>query len=151
MANRRLAWLPAENVDYDSIKNLIKDHTTPGKGKAIAISIPGQQNESEINFENLLFSIFLDQHDAVSLFVKSKSGEIQRRLGSFLILCNRYMEYSQLGDDLDHLERQLRSLQVGRWPPSVIPDRLPSSRLAKYARIEQQANEYDVHEINLSD
>jgi hypothetical protein len=96
IANARsltIGWLPAENVDYDSIKNLIKDHTTPGKGKAIAISIPGQQNESEVSFENLLFSIFLDQHHAVSLFVKSKSGEIQRRLGSFLILCNVRFEY----------------------------------------------------------
>jgi hypothetical protein len=71
----------AENVDYDSIKNLIKEHTTPGKGKAI--SIPGQQDDAETSFESLLFTIFVEQHDGVSLFVKSKSGEIQRRLGQY--------------------------------------------------------------------
>src|ERR1700760_2058056 len=63
-----------ENVAYDSIKVLIKEHTTPGKGKAVAI--PGQGDRVDSKFENELFDIFAEQHSNVNLFVRSKSGEI---------------------------------------------------------------------------
>ena len=66
-------------MDYDSIKRLIKEHTTPNRTKAI--SIPGQGDAVESDFEEALFQLFVEQHDRICLFVKSKSGEIDRRLG----------------------------------------------------------------------
>ena len=65
----------ADNVDYDEIKHLIKEHTTPGSGKALAI--PGQEDI----FEDLLNDELVEQHARVNLFIRSKSGEIERRLG----------------------------------------------------------------------
>jgi hypothetical protein len=76
-----LTTVALENVDYASIKHVIKENTTPSKGKAI--SIPGQGNATETHLENLLFRVLSEQHDRVGLFIKSKSGEIQRRLGMF--------------------------------------------------------------------
>jgi hypothetical protein len=54
----------------------------PGKSKAI--SIPGQGDDVEADFEASLFQLLLEQHDRIGLFVKSKSGEIERRLGKGL-------------------------------------------------------------------
>lgn len=68
-----------ENVAYDSIKQLIKDHTSPGKGQAV--TIPGKGDSVDDTFEDQLFIVFAEQHDNVNLFVRSKSGEIDRRLG----------------------------------------------------------------------
>jgi hypothetical protein len=86
----------ADNVDYDSIKRLIKDHTTPGRGKAI--SIPGQSGEVESDFEDAFFRLLCEQHDRIGLFVKSKSGEIDRRLGKSIQLsvCNPNLTYSKI-------------------------------------------------------
>lgn len=83
-----------ENVDYDSIKRLIKEHTTPGRGKAI--SIPGQTSEVESDFEDALFQLLCEQHDRIGLFVKSKSGEIDRRLGKLLQLLVYGLELTHL-------------------------------------------------------
>ncbi|EON62900.1 hypothetical protein W97_02125 [Coniosporium apollinis CBS 100218] len=102
------------NVDYDEIKLLIKEHTTPGKGKAV--SIPGQGNITETQFEDNLYAVFVEEHQRVDLFVKSKSGEIERRL--------------------DHLNKQIRRLQPRE--PLVAPSRIPAKRLERYARIEEE-------------
>lgn len=69
----------ADNVDYDEIKHLIKEHTTPGSGKALAI--PGQEDIAGQGFEDLLNDELVEQHARVNLFIRSKSGEIERRLG----------------------------------------------------------------------
>ena len=71
--------LTTDNIDYDEIKLLIKDHTTPGKGKAV--SVPGQGNVAEYDFEKRLFGIFLRENDNISLFVKTKVLEIEQSLG----------------------------------------------------------------------
>jgi hypothetical protein len=65
------------------IKGLIKEHTTPGAGKAV--SIPGQGDAVETDFENRLYSFLLEEHDRVNLFVKSKAGEIERRLSKLCV------------------------------------------------------------------
>ena len=70
-----------ENVAYNSIKKLIKDHTTPGRSNAV--SIPGQSDTVDSSFEDELFDLLIQQHNNVNLFVRSKSGEIDRRLGMF--------------------------------------------------------------------
>lgn len=72
----------ADNIDYEEIKHFIKENTTPGKGKAI--SIPGTGDETAKGFEDSLYSILDEQHDRISSFVKSKAGEINRRLGRYM-------------------------------------------------------------------
>jgi len=84
----------SDNIDYNEIKHLIKLRTTESKAKAI--SIPGRDGEQRDQdaFEDELYALLLDQHQRIDLFVKSKSGEIKRRL--------------------DHLRKQVFNL-TQRW------------------------------------
>jgi len=68
-----------DNIDYGSIKSLIKEQTTPGKGKAI--SVPGHAANIAEEFEGQLLLVFYREHERVSRFVKSKWYEINSRLG----------------------------------------------------------------------
>jgi hypothetical protein len=68
-----------DNVDYRDIKVFIKEHTTPGAGKTI--SIPGHVDQKALDLDDELCAILEDQHNRIDLFVRSKAGEIQRRLG----------------------------------------------------------------------
>ncbi|KAM3420682.1 hypothetical protein BST61_g3937 [Cercospora zeina] len=105
------AWAH-HNIDYDDIKHFIKEKTTPGKGKTI--SVPGRGEDKVAEFENALFHILQDQHQRIDLFVKSKAGEIQRRL--------------------EHSKKQLRALAARQAP--VADHRIPVSRLERYGRLE---------------
>ena len=67
-----------DNIDYEDIKHFIKEHTTPGQGKAVAI--PGSTDDNAKHVEDSLFSILRDQEERISWFVRSKVGEIKRRL-----------------------------------------------------------------------
>lgn len=71
-----------DNVDYDEIKSLIKAKTSANN--AVPVSIPGQNAEPESwkQFEDEIFELLQDQHRRVSLFARSKYGEMERRLGS---------------------------------------------------------------------
>ncbi|SMR64034.1 unnamed protein product [Zymoseptoria tritici ST99CH_1A5] len=100
------------NIDYDDIKHFIKEHTTPGKGKTV--SVPGRGDDKLVEFENALFHILADQHQRIDLFVRSKAGEIQRRL--------------------DHAKKQLRALSSRQ--ASVADNRIPVGRLERYGRLE---------------
>ncbi|KAK3074804.1 hypothetical protein LTR53_002470 [Teratosphaeriaceae sp. CCFEE 6253] len=100
------------NIDYDDIKQYIKEQTTPGKGKTIAV--PGRPDEKLQQFETSLFDILKDQHHRIDLFVRSKAGEIQRRL--------------------DHSKRQLKSLSTSATLAS--DKRIPVGRLERYGRLE---------------
>jgi SPX domain protein involved in polyphosphate accumulation len=79
LRQRSIAAWSHYNIDYDDIKYFIKEHTTPGKGKTI--SVPGRPDEKLAKLENDLFRILEEQHQRIDLFVKSKAGEVQRRLG----------------------------------------------------------------------
>lgn len=46
------------------------------------MSIPGQGSATEKNFESLLYNVLRDQFERVELFVRSKTGEIERRLSA---------------------------------------------------------------------
>ncbi|USW58708.1 Putative SPX domain, VTC domain superfamily protein [Septoria linicola] len=105
------AWAH-HNIDYDDIKHFIKENTTPGKGKTV--SVPGRGEDKLVEFENALFHILQDQHQRIDLFVKSKAGEIQRRL--------------------EHSKKQLRAL-ASRQAPAA-DHRVPVSRLERYGRLE---------------
>ncbi|KAI9664735.1 MAG: hypothetical protein M1821_006183 [Bathelium mastoideum] len=100
------------NVDYDDIKRLIKTHTTPTGGQAV--SIPGQNQEVEQSFEDTLYNVLLEQHERIDLFVRSKTGEIQRRLVN-------------LEDQVQRLNDHLRAARTTK---------ITARRLEKYGRLE---------------
>ncbi|KAK3678632.1 hypothetical protein LTR78_001930 [Recurvomyces mirabilis] len=111
-ATLSLIPLRADNIDYDDIKLYIKEQTTPGKGKTI--SVPGRNDEKLQHFEHALFITLQDQHHRIDLFVKSKAGEIQRRLR--------------------HSERQLQ--QLSSRVTTSADQRIPVGRLERYGRLE---------------
>ncbi|KAK5163758.1 uncharacterized protein LTR77_010431 [Saxophila tyrrhenica] len=101
-----------DNIDYDDVKHLIKERTSPGSGKSI--SIPGQGDEKLVELENTLFAVLADQHERIDLFVRSKAGEIRRRL--------------------DHAKKQLIQLSTRRI--SAAEHRVPIGRLERYGKLE---------------
>jgi SPX domain protein involved in polyphosphate accumulation len=104
-----------DNVDYNGLKHLIKERTT--NIRTVPVTIPGQGPSSDAwtQLENELFEILWQQHERVSLFIKSKHGEITRRL-------------DQLEKQFNHLTQQLPS----------DPTRSPLvQRSRKYARFVQ--------------
>ncbi|KAF2441812.1 SPX-domain-containing protein [Karstenula rhodostoma CBS 690.94] len=102
------------NIDYDYLKHLIKHQTTSGTSKAL--SIPGQGGSSEIAFGGTFYRDLKAQHDRINLFVRSKSGEIQRRL--------------------EHIYKGLKRLQSRR----AHGNRLPASIVEKFAKIDADVN-----------
>jgi SPX domain protein involved in polyphosphate accumulation len=117
------------NIDYNSLKQLIKLHTT--KGQATAIAIPGQVDHALERFENDFYNELCDQHDRVGLFVTSKADELSRRLaslsdaiGKLTVRCagprgltskrqSKFVKYQQqlaeCGDDIRDLQRFVRA------------------------------------------
>ncbi|KAL1612516.1 hypothetical protein SLS60_000743 [Paraconiothyrium brasiliense] len=98
------------NIDYDYLKDLIKHQTTSGTSKAL--SIPGQGDSSEKAFGGTFYRDLKAQHDRVNLFVRSKSGEIERRL--------------------NHIHKSLKRLQSRRTQGA----QLPASLVEKFAKID---------------
>lgn len=72
-------WAPY-NVDYNSLKRLIKQRTT--ETASGPVSIPGQEPSHAIwkPLDDELFPILKHEHDRAALFLRSKLGEINRRL-----------------------------------------------------------------------
>ena len=103
-----------DNVDYNEIKQLIKLRTSNATGQAIPV--PGQKNDNKAleDFEKELYAELLDQHQRIDLFVRSKSGEIKRRL--------------------DHLNRQLIQLEAQSQLASK--KRISVRRLEKFSKVE---------------
>lgn len=107
----------ADNIDYDYLKELIKHQTTPGTNKAV--SIPGQGESTERAFGDIFFKVLAEQHDRINLFIRSKSGEIERRL--------------------EHISKTLQQLRTKRDPTS---GRLPARTVERYAKIEADVIRY---------
>lgn len=113
-----------DNIDYDSLKDLIKHQTTPGTNRAV--SIPGQGESTERAFRETFLHILNEQHDRINLFIRSKSGEIERRL--------------------DHISKslgQLRSKQRATAPG--VP--LPARTIERYAKIDADVARYDAYPV----
>ncbi|KAF2709315.1 hypothetical protein K504DRAFT_378598 [Pleomassaria siparia CBS 279.74] len=101
------------NIDYDYLKDLIKHQTSPSAGKAL--SIPGQGNATERAFGDTFFKVLKSQHDRINLFIKSKSGEIERRL--------------------EHIARSLNQLRA-RLPSQTPGSQLSAKTVERYAKID---------------
>lgn len=106
-----------DNVDYNDLKRLIKARTTRGQGEAL--TIPGHSNEAKAlqAFEDEFFTQLVDQHQRVDLFVRSKAGEINRRLV--------------------HLDKQIGQLQQ-RYAPHQT-GKVSVRRLERYSKAEEAA------------
>ncbi|KAK1016440.1 hypothetical protein LTR91_000460 [Friedmanniomyces endolithicus] len=105
------------NIDYDDIKHFIKEQTTGGKGKSVAV--PGRPDEKLQQFEDSLFFILKEQHHRIDLFVKSKAGEIRRRL--------------------EHSKRQLKSWSALATLATPTSDqRISVGRLERFGKLENE-------------
>jgi hypothetical protein len=102
-----------DNLDYNEIKHLIKDKTTQTETRAISIGAPKNAGNELDDFGKELYAELVRQHDRINLFVKSKYGEIQRRL--------------------DHLERQIRLVRSRRTTGSK---GISAKRVEKFSRLE---------------
>ncbi|KAL9116312.1 MAG: hypothetical protein Q9187_007165, partial [Circinaria calcarea] len=102
------------NLDYNEIKYLIKAQTS--QGQAQAITIPGQSNDQKQleTFEEDLYKELVSQYQRIDLFVRSKSGEISRRL--------------------DHLQKQI--LHLSSLRQTGTQKRISVRRLERYSKIE---------------
>ncbi|CUS14638.1 unnamed protein product [Tuber aestivum] len=96
-------WLPY-NLDYNEIKQLIKRYTT---GKPLVKS-----PEAKTDFEDEFFNILMDQLGRIDLFVKSKSGEVDRRI----VRCKRQVAALRRREaedaTLPHTRRSGRSTKI---------------------------------------
>jgi SPX domain protein involved in polyphosphate accumulation len=79
------------------------------------VSIPGQGESSERAFGDTFLEVLQAQHDRINLFVRSKSGEIERRL-------------DHIGKSLEQLRQKQRASPAGA--------RLPARTVEKYAKID---------------
>ncbi|KAF1960179.1 hypothetical protein CC80DRAFT_513822 [Byssothecium circinans] len=98
------------NIDYDYLKDLIKHQTSTGTRKAV--SIPGQGATSEKAFGDTFYHALKAQHDRIYLFIRSKSGEIERRL--------------------EHIDKSIGQLQSRRDSQG----RLPACTIERFAKID---------------
>lgn len=82
MSNFRVltGHVTSDNVDYNDIKHLIKAHTSKDNTQPQAIAPREHEVKVLGTFEQELFAELKEQHQRIDLFVKSKSGEISRRL-----------------------------------------------------------------------
>ena len=104
-----------DNVDYNGLKHLIKERTSNIKTNPVTIPGQGPSSDAWTQLETELFPVLQQQHERVSLFTKSKYGEIKRRL--------------------DLVERQLKRLSQDLRLDAQNP--LPVQRTRKYARLVQ--------------
>jgi SPX domain protein involved in polyphosphate accumulation len=109
----------AVNIDYDYLKDLIRHQTSSGTGKAV--SIPGQGGTSEKAFHDIFLEALKAQHDRITRFIRSKSGEIERRL--------------------EHIGTSLAQLQL-RHASGPTDGRLPARVVERYAKIDADVNRY---------
>lgn len=71
----------AYNVKYNEIKHLIKTRTSAGAdGAAVPLDIPSQRKGRWEELDHVLFNRLQAEYDNVTLFLRSKQGEIERRL-----------------------------------------------------------------------
>lgn len=62
---------------------MIKDHTTDGDTQPRCIPGKSAEIETSKGFEDQFYGQLLQEHERADLFVRSKAGEIERKLGVF--------------------------------------------------------------------
>ena len=107
-------WAPY-NVDYNSLKRLIKQRTTETATEPVAIPGQGSSHARWQPLDDELFPILKHEHDRAALFIRSKLGEINRRL--------------------THIERQT---QLGEQ--KTTPSSRPIQQTRRYQRLVEDAD-----------
>ncbi|KAI9805577.1 MAG: hypothetical protein M1825_000828 [Sarcosagium campestre] len=105
------------NIDYNEIKQLIKEHTT-STDPSRAIHIPGSADHCENSagvLDRELFQALQEQYERIDLFVAAKYGEIERRLG--------------------HLHKEV--LKLGQHTLAREQERRSARHLERYSRMEE--------------
>ena len=118
-AKQKLIYRTTDNIDYNELKHIIREHTT--KGQATAISIPGQPDHALARFEEFFCGQLREQHERVDLFVRSKADEFRRRLVDYERKANRLIGD---GEDLRETIRGRRGDRLARL----------ETRIMRYAR-----------------
>ena len=106
-------WAPY-NVDYNSLKRLIKQRTT--ETASGPVSIPGQGPSHAVwkPLDDELYPILRHEHDRVALFIRSKLSEINRRLA--------------------HIERQAQLAEQ----KTTAPSNRPIQQTRRYQRLAEE-------------
>ena len=77
-ARRSVPEWAAFNLNYNGIKNVIRTSTSSNHGGPVNIPQQGKSRWDDLDKD--LVQIFRDQYDNISLFLRMKQGEIDRRL-----------------------------------------------------------------------
>lgn len=115
----------AYNVNYNQLKHLIKVRTSTGA--AIPVSIPSASLSRWHDLENGLYKVIKQEYENVALFLRSKQGEIERRLS--------------------HLEKQVQAAQKAVEHGAL--DR-PILQARKYQRLVKDAESIGDEVENIS-
>lgn len=113
IAQRSVPKWSAYNLNYNELKRLIKIRTT--NGAPSPVPIPGQSNHRWSLLEDELFEILKDQYNNIGLFLRSKYGELERRLA--------------------YLDKSVRSAKRA----AKLHSGRPSLQARKYHRLAQEA------------
>ncbi|KAL8822379.1 MAG: hypothetical protein Q9191_006886, partial [Dirinaria sp. TL-2023a] len=129
-----------DNVDYDDLKQAIRNHTTPSDNQPRLI--PGVASKADTlgGFEDRLYTKLSNEHERVDLFVRSKTGELTRRLEqldrfvrvnrqAFRKILKKYMKWTDSPD----LEQRFKDNVLSR--PSSLANRSFIPALAHYKEI----------------
>ncbi len=68
----------AYNLNYNQLKHLIKVRTSTGA--SVPVSIPSSSKSRWHDLENELYNVIKQEYEKVALFLRSKQGEVERRL-----------------------------------------------------------------------
>ncbi|KAF2155582.1 hypothetical protein K461DRAFT_77199 [Myriangium duriaei CBS 260.36] len=135
LQQRSIAAWQTHNIDYQDIKHFIKINTTPGKGKAVCI--PGQTDTNAEVFEKRLFAILEEQDERITWFVKSKVGEIQRRLAH---LEQQIEKYTNRTSDPQGRRTTIRRLErYGKAETDILKVGEEIQALSRFIGVQQEA------------
>ncbi|KAF1814662.1 hypothetical protein P152DRAFT_447991 [Eremomyces bilateralis CBS 781.70] len=113
------------NIAYDEIKYLIKQHTTNDAVPGKSVAIPGHEDVRDDEFAKDLYRVLEKEHARTCLFVKSKKGEVERRL--------------ELGSNARGLaDLRKRYLAIQERYEAAPRKRIPPRRLEKFAQLENE-------------
>jgi hypothetical protein len=124
----------AYNVNYNQIKHLIKVRTSAGS--ALPLSIPSAGVGRWHDLENELYTFISVQYENIALFLRSKQGEIDRRLAHL----EKHVQIAKRAVDEGALDRpilQARKYQKLIKDAESIGDEVES--LSRFASVQKTA------------
>lgn len=124
----------AYNFKYTELKHLIKSRTSAGNAVPLDIPSPGKSRWEEL--DNQLLKLLQEEYDNVTLFLRSKQGEIDRRL-SHLEKQIAIAQRALAQDALDRPILQARKYQRLVKDSEGLADEVQS--LARFAAVQKTA------------